>query len=183
MNSVNSEVSTLDSVDGLPHYNFRKGGVSYEDFLKNFTKVHEIKTVLSPLIPSDMADLFAEVERDEIRVESVLMSPFTYSDMRKWNRDAINIEEKKEELQKGLMASIWGAYIIVSRKVPDGIVIVTSEEDIKVCAKLELGQEKFYNLEGLNVLKQEAALLHRSLDDVYGKMEEMIDRALASLKK
>ena len=182
MNTVNSEVSTLDSVDGLPHFNLRKGESSYEEFMKSFTKVLEIKTVLSPLTPSDLADLFAEVEREEIRVESVLMNSLTYSDVRKWGRDTINIEEKKEELQKGLMASIWGAYIMISKKVPDGVILVTSEEDKKICARLELGQEKFYNLEGINTLKQEAANLHQSLNNVYRKMEEMIDRALASLK-
>jgi hypothetical protein len=182
MNSVNSEVPALNNADGLPHYDFRKKKICFEEFMKSFTKVHEMKTVLSPLAVSDLADLFAEVESEELRVESVLMGPRTYSDVRKWGRDAINIETEKENLQKGLMAYVWGAYMMVNKCVPEGVVIVTSEEDKKICAKLELGQEEFYNLEGINALKQRAATLHQELNDVYHKMEEMIDRALGIVK-
>lgn len=179
MNSVNS----LDSVDGLPHYDLRKKKISFEEFMKSFTKVNEMKTVLSPLTLADLADLFAVVEHEELRVESVLMGPITFSDVRKWGRDSIDVETEKEELQKGLMASIWGAYIMVNKCIPEGIVIVTSEGDKKVCAKLELGQETFYNLEGINALKQQAATLHHELNKVYLEMEKMIDRALGFLKK
>ena len=174
--------STESASDGLPYYNFRKGNVSYEDFLKDFIEVVKSKSILNPLTPSDLADLFALVEKNELRVATVLLHPITYSDMRKWGRDILDIETKGEELRKGLMAFVWGAYIIISKKIPEGTIIVTSEEDKKVCAVLELGQEEFYNLKGMNDLRNRAEELHRSLDRVYKQMEDLVNQALSTLK-
>jgi hypothetical protein len=175
-------MSALNTTDNLPHYNLRKGDQSYEDFLKGFTEIIELKTVLSPLTPGDLADLYAEVERKDIRVELVLMNSTTYSDVRKWGRDILDIETDKENLKKGLMATIWGAYIMVTVKIPDGVVIAISEEDKKICAMMKLGQEKYYGLEGINELKNKAHNLTRDLVDVYAEMEKMVDRVLLSLK-
>ena len=181
MDSINSSVETAD---GLPYYNFRKGNLSWEDFLKGFTENPKpIKTALRPLTSNLLADLFAEVERKEVRVEAVFMNAWVYSDIRKWGRDILTAENQKEELQKGLMARVWGAYLIVTINVPDKTVIVTSEEDKKICSVLELDQEEYYKLEGINALKNEAAKLTRELTNVYAQMEEMVNRALDSLKK
>ena len=168
--------------DQLPHRSFRAGNTSWKDFLKSFSKVIQQKTILSPLTPEDLADLFAMVEKDSLRVETVLMNAITYSDVRKWGSNIIDIRILREELIKGWMASIWGAYIIVNKKVPDGIVLAISE-DKRICAKLELGQEKYYNLDGINALKNEATELNRRLNNVYSKMGNLIDRAFTSLKK
>jgi len=169
----------VSTADGLPYYSFRKGEISWENFLKNFTEVIKLKAISSPLTPSDLADIFAEIERKELRVETVLLNAKTFCDMRKWGRDILDLEKRKKELQKGLMAMVWGAYIIINKNVPDGTVLVTSEEDKKVSACLKLDQEEYYSLNGINDLKEEAAELHRRLNEVYNKMEEMIDRTLS----
>jgi hypothetical protein len=169
-------------MDGLPYYEFRKCNLSWEDFLKGFNEKIEMKTVLRPLNVSDLADLFAIIEKKDFRVETILMNAVTYSDMRKWGRDTLDISTSKEELQKGLMARVWGAYVMVNRNIPDGVVLATSEEDKKVCCILHLGQESFYGLEGINDLKEKAASLTRSLVSVYSEMEEKINRALSALK-
>lgn len=173
---------TRQSIDGLPHYDFRKGILSWEDFLKGFNEKIEMKTVLRPLTVSDLADLFAQVERRDVRVEVILMNAKVYTDVRKWGRDTLRMETKKEELQKGLMACTWGAYIMVNNKVPDGVAIAISEEDKKICSILHLDQESFFGLEGLNDLKNKAASLTHSLVQVYSEMEEKINRALSTLK-
>jgi hypothetical protein len=172
-----------NSVDGLPHYVFRKGGMSWEDFLKSFTKVGEIQTVLNPLTTNDLADLFAKLEEKEERVDCILMNARTYVDVRKWGHNRLDVRTKKEDLAKGWMADIWGAYIIVNRRVPDGIVLATSEQDANLGAILTLGQETSYNLEGLNALKDKAADLSCQLNKVYSEIKDMIDRSLSSLKK
>lgn len=138
------------------------------------------------------------IEKDDLRVEAVLMNAVTYADVRKWGSNVIDIRMLREELIKGWMASIWGAYIIVNKKVPNGVVLVTSEDKRslmvvrdslynknlgKICAKLELEQEKCYNLEGLNVLRNEATELSRRLNNVYSKMNDMLNHALETLKK
>jgi hypothetical protein len=178
MKGINMESIT----DGLPQYDFRKGTLSWEDFLKGFNEKIEIKTVLRPLTSGDLADLFAEVEKRDVRVETILMNAKVYADVRKWGGDILFVQTVKEELQKGVMAYIWGAKIIVNCKVPDNVVMAVSEEDKKICSLLHLYQEHFYGLDGINDLKEKATSLTHSLNLVYSEMEEKINRALSSLK-
>lgn len=142
-------ISFYKSDPNIDLTNYAEGKISYEDFLKGYTQVREEKTVLSPLTPSDLADLFASIEIKDLRVDSILMNANTYSTLRKWGRDVLDIECEKENFEKGLMARIWGAYILITRNIPDGIVIATSTKEYGVCATLVVGQEKFYNLKGI----------------------------------
>lgn len=147
-----------------------------EGSVKRFLKqrcdvcVRDGRTVKPCYLEMEMCEPFGELKNFKIIDTCPLgirTSKWTYIQEPALNSLCLEEGKKKE-----------GAYI----KVPDGVILVTSEEDKKICAKLELGQEKFYNLEGINTLKQEAANLHQSLNNVYRKMEEMIDRALTSLK-
>jgi hypothetical protein len=169
--------------DGLSHYNFRKGEVSYEDFLKSFTETVGMKTVCSQLTTSDLAELFAKLEILDLRVATILMNAHTYVAMRKWGRDLLDIETRVEELKKGLMGMIWGAKIIVNRKIPDATVVATSEDQFNTCATLQLGQEEQYNLKGLSALREKTSELSRELNIVYTQIEELISNSLLSLKK
>jgi len=168
--------------DGLPHYDLRKGKISYEDFLKGYSTVLEEKTVLCPLTPSDLADLFASIEIKDLRVDSILMNAYTYSNLRKWGRDVLDIECERENLEKGLMGRIWGAHILITRNIPDGVVIATPIKEHGICATLMVGQEEFYNLNGFNELRDQAAQLQRSLNQVYTQMEKLVNKALSTLK-
>lgn len=169
--------------DGLSHYNFRKSDISYEDFLKSFIKTVEIKTIYNQLTPSTLADLFAKIEILDLRVETILMNAKTFVDVRKWGRDLFDIETEVTEFAKGKMGSLWGAIIIVKNKVPDNIVIATSEEKFSTCAVLKLGQEEQYNLKGLNALKERARELSHELGTVYTQIEELISNALSTIKE
>jgi hypothetical protein len=83
----------------------------------------------APLTPSDLADAFARVEQNDLRVARVFANALDYSDIRKWGRDVLDIESQAALLKTGLMATVWGAQIIVSRKVPAGYIYVCAEPE------------------------------------------------------
>jgi len=83
----------------------------------------------APLTPADLADAFASVERHDLRVARVFANALDYSDIRKWGRDVLDIEAQATLLKTGLMATVWGAQIIVSRRVPAGYIYVCAEPE------------------------------------------------------
>lgn len=83
----------------------------------------------APLTPADLADAYAAVERHDLRVARVFMNALDYSDVRKWGRDVLDIESQATLLKTGLMATCWGAQIIVSRRVPTGYIYVCAEPE------------------------------------------------------
>lgn len=83
----------------------------------------------APLTPSDLADAFARIERNDLRVARVFANALDYSDIRKWGRDVLDIESQATLLKTGLMATLWGAQVIVSRRVPAGYVYVCTEPE------------------------------------------------------
>jgi hypothetical protein len=84
---------------------------------------------LAPLTPANLADAFASIERNDLRVARVFCNALDYSDIRKWGRDVLDIETQATLLKTGLMATIWGAQIIVSRRVPAGVIYVCAEPE------------------------------------------------------
>jgi len=85
--------------------------------------------VVAPISPSVLADVFAEVERHDLRVARIYMNATDYADIRKFGRDILDIESQATLLKTGLQATLWGAQIITSRLVPAGFVYVCAEAD------------------------------------------------------
>lgn len=83
----------------------------------------------APLTPADLADAYASVERHDLRVARVFANALDYSDIRKWGRDVLDIETQATLLKTGLMGVIWGAQVIVSRRVPTGYIYVCAEPE------------------------------------------------------
>ena len=83
----------------------------------------------APLTPSNLADAFALVERWDNRVARVFVNALDYADIRKWGRDVLDIETQATLLKTGLMATVWGAQIIVTRQVDAGYVYVLAEPE------------------------------------------------------
>jgi len=83
----------------------------------------------APVTPSDLADAWASIERFDLRVARVFANATDYTDIRKWGRDILDIESQASLLKTGLMATLWGAQIIVSRRVPVGYLYVCTEPE------------------------------------------------------
>ena len=86
--------------------------------------------VVAPLSGDVLADAFSLVERHDLRVARVFMNARDYADLRKFGRDILDIETQRDLLKTGLMATLWGAQIIVSRLVPVGTVYVCCEPEM-----------------------------------------------------
>lgn len=81
------------------------------------------------LTSNALADAFAAIERSDIRVATVFLNAKDYADLRKWDRDVLDIETQAVLLKTGLMARLWGANLIVSRIVPEGTVYCCGEAE------------------------------------------------------
>lgn len=86
--------------------------------------------VIAPVSSAVLADAFAEIERHDLRVARVYMNARDYADVRKFGREILDIETQRTLLNTGLMATLWGAQIIVSRLVPQGFVYVTCDPEM-----------------------------------------------------
>jgi len=83
------------------------------------------------LTPEILMNAFAVVEADDLRVANVYMNAQIYTMVRRWGRegrrDILDIVTNRNLLMQGLMATIWGAQIIVTRSVPENTIYVTAE--------------------------------------------------------
>ena len=86
--------------------------------------------VVAPISGAALADSFSLIERFDLRVARVFMNARDYADLRKFGRDILDIESQATLLKTGLMATLWGAQIIVSRLVPVGVVYVVCEPEM-----------------------------------------------------
>jgi len=93
------------------------------------TNPNPIIPVTGNLTANSLADAFANVERTDMRVANVFLNAKDYADLRKWDRDTLDIETQARLLNTGLMAILWGAKLIVSRIVPEGTVYVCGEPE------------------------------------------------------
>lgn len=83
----------------------------------------------APLTPSNLSDAFALIQEHDLSVSRVFMNARDYNDIRKWGRDVLDIETQGTLLKTGLLATVWGAQIIVSRLVEAGFVYVCTEPE------------------------------------------------------
>jgi len=86
--------------------------------------------VVAPVSGAVLADAFSLIERHDLRVARVFMNARDYADLRKFGRDILDIETQRDLLKTGLMGTLWGAQIIVSRLVPVGTVYVCCEPEM-----------------------------------------------------
>ena len=86
--------------------------------------------VVAPVTGAVLADAFSLIERHDLRVARVFMNARDYADLRKFGRDILDIESQAALLKTGLMGTLWGAQIIVSRLVPVGTVYCCCEPEM-----------------------------------------------------
>ena len=81
------------------------------------------------LTSSALADGFAAIERNDLRVAYIFCNAMDFSDIRKWDRDTLDPASQGELLKTGVRNTIWGAQIVVSRVVPQGTIYLTCEPE------------------------------------------------------
>ena len=100
-----------------------------ENGFDNIAAVNTQISANAPLTPANLADAFAQVEKWDNRVARVFVNALDYADIRKWSRDVLDIETQATLLKTGMMATVWGAQIIVTRQVEQGFLYVLAEPE------------------------------------------------------
>lgn len=85
--------------------------------------------VTGNLTSAALADAFAAIERNDIRVATIFCNAKDYSDLRKWDRDVLDPDSQAQLLKTGIRSGVWGATLITSRVVPEGTVYVCGEPE------------------------------------------------------
>ena len=84
----------------------------------------------SPILSAAiLADAFSFVERQDIKVSNVFMNARDYADLRKFDRDVLDVTNQAVLYNTGMLAQIWGAKIFVTRQVTAGTVYVCGEPE------------------------------------------------------
>jgi len=96
--------------------------------------------VTGNLTPNAFADAYGAIERTDVRVANVFMNARDFTDLRKWDRDTLDPNTQEVLLKTGLMGTVWGAKIIVSRIVPEGTVYICGEPEFfgRIPVRIEL---------------------------------------------
>ena len=87
------------------------------------------KVVTAPLTPDILADAWADIETHDVRVARMFMNAKDYTDLRKFGRDTLDFQTQAVLLHTGLLATLWGVQILVTRVVPRGIVYVCGDKE------------------------------------------------------
>jgi len=165
----------------LSHQDLVTGTATWEIYVKGFTWLPSLKTCYDAITPSLMADIFAEMEAQNMRVSSVLMHARTYASVRKWGRDVLDIETQKTNLQLGLMARMWGAEIFLSVKVPEKQVCIFSDpEKSKTAIRLNLEEKSSY---GINDLIEREKKLQEQFFEFYTTLKGVTDQIHNTISK
>ena len=83
----------------------------------------------APLTASDISDAFGSVAQWDLHVSRIFMNAKDYSDILKWGRDVFCPEDQQILRKTGIMGTIYGATVIVTRRVPVGTVYVCAEPE------------------------------------------------------
>jgi len=107
----------------------RKGFATIDALCTDPTTPNPDLAITGNLTANSLADAFANIERTDVRVAYVFLNAKDFSDLRKWDRDTLDVETQASLLRTGLMGTLWGAKIVTSRIVPEGTVYVTGEPE------------------------------------------------------
>lgn len=110
----------FDVMDAVSAFGFDNLGAEYTNAQVN---------AVAPLVPANLIDAFARIETHDLRVARVFMNALDFADLRKWGRDVLDLESQATLLKSGMLATLWGAQVIVSRKVARGYVYVCAEPE------------------------------------------------------
>lgn len=79
-----------------------------------------------PLSPTHVADFFAKEEQNRRLPVHMLMNPVTYTCVRKYGRDIVDIQQDPDKIAQGIICFMWGADLRIDSAVPDLYVDVWS---------------------------------------------------------
>jgi hypothetical protein len=114
------DARAFDVLDAVSQNGFDNLGSAYVNAQVN---------TMAPLTPAALKDAWARIETHDLRVARIFMNALDFADVRMWGRDILDLESQASLLKTGLMGILWGAQIIVTRKVAPGYAYVCAEPE------------------------------------------------------
>jgi len=84
----------------------------------------------SIITPDTLADLLPLVERRNTICVRIWMNVYDFAGIRKFGRDAFDIETRAEMIRQGIMGTIWASQIRVGTNIPQGYVVMVGEDEL-----------------------------------------------------
>jgi len=119
---------------------------TYKEFLDSLIIKKTIKSPLNSFKPEMLADGFAELEKDELRINEIVMDVRSYADFRKFGLNILTPETEIELLKQGIMAHIWGAFIVVKKLIPEHTALILSEPKKRTATILKIKEKNPFNI-------------------------------------
>lgn len=87
-------------------------------------------SIATYLTKDALASAFSQIERNRLRVKSILMSPFGIQGIRRWQYQDIDNVAREEIRKSGYLGSIWDADIYINDQVASGTFYLISEPEM-----------------------------------------------------
>ena len=108
-----------------------------DNFIFSLATVAATNNTINPLINvseanfdmADLADAYALVEAQRLRVDKIAMNPKRFKVFRTMGRDYMDAEIQASMLKTGFMGTLWGAEIYMSTEIPEDTILVCSEPE------------------------------------------------------
>jgi hypothetical protein len=114
-----SEIRSQEEVSSLTLLDAATRASSSNIITPDFTTARIIHTAF--------VDSYALIERHDMRVGNVFMNAIDFAKIRRFVRDTFDPETNRAFLRQGILGTMWGAQIIISRIIPAGQIYVTAE--------------------------------------------------------
>lgn len=111
---------------------------------------HVTLNVHGPVCSENIADGFAKVEDEIIRVYLVARNSEDCVKSDPFCDDIMSTDSRPEFLRQGFLGGIWGAVVLASPDVPSGTILIVGEKE----SLFPNGTEKPLHPGGLVILKQ-----------------------------
>jgi hypothetical protein len=124
----NRRFSLIERAQDLAYNTIRtREGILAFRLLNEVINVNDRNINITEFNPDSIADAFSGIEQSDSRVNNIFMNVEEYSVMRRWGRQILDLTTNREQLSNGILGSIWGAQINVSRIIPEGSIYVMAE--------------------------------------------------------
>lgn len=92
-------------------------------------QVNTTIAITTYLTKDALAQAFTQVEKNRLRVKSILMSPFGIQGIRRWDYNTIDNVAREEIRKSGYLGSIWDADIYINDQVTSGTFYIIAEPE------------------------------------------------------
>ena len=131
------------------------------------------QAVVSPIASQDLADGFRIVEHEGLLVDTILMNPLNFSDVRKWDRNMFEPETMRSLMQEGVFGMLWGARFIVRPIVPENIFYLLTTPEFGRALRISVEPEP-----ALSIGQSLDTEFIQGLQEDLGRLRERIETAL-----